>query len=158
MNPSSPSSTAINRLSRCNFITNSRVEDPIPKTRACFVLGSKSPSLSRKKRMGEKANCELFNEYGSIWIGSSFIAGYTNSNQPSTSNYRLDKVTFGTNWIAQAEQGGFYQAMSTTGCAYATGIYKDYDLDVTIKIQDFKSLKRYVKIDSDRVKGAINAL
>ncbi|MDZ8227747.1 ABC transporter substrate-binding protein [Nostoc sp. ChiVER01] len=68
-----------------------------------------------------------FIQYGSIWISSSFIAGCTNSNQPSTSNSQLNKVTFGTNWIAQAEHGGFYQAI-------ATGIYKDYGLDVTIKM------------------------
>ncbi|MCC5608562.1 hypothetical protein LC612_17655 [Nostoc sp. CHAB 5834] len=68
-----------------------------------------------------------FIQYSSIWISSSFIAGCTNSNQPSISNSRLDKITFGTNWIAQAEHGGFYQAM-------ATGIYKDYGLDVTIKM------------------------
>jgi len=24
----------------------------------------------------------------------------------------LDKVSFGTNWVAQAEQGGFFQAVS----------------------------------------------
>lgn len=88
MNPSSPSSTAVHRLSRRNFI-----------------------------------------QYGSIWICSSFIAGCTNSNQPSTSNSGLDKVIFGTNWIAQGEHGGFYQAS-------ATGIYKDYGLDVTIKMGD----------------------
>ena len=39
----------------------------------------------------------------------------------------LDLVTFGTNWFAQAEQGGFYQAV-------ATGIYQEYGLDVTIKM------------------------
>lgn len=39
----------------------------------------------------------------------------------------LDKVTFGTNWKAQAEHGGYYQAI-------ATGIYKKYDLDVTIRM------------------------
>lgn len=39
----------------------------------------------------------------------------------------LDKVTFGTNWKAQAEHGGFYQAA-------ATGIYKDHGLDVTIRM------------------------
>lgn len=42
-------------------------------------------------------------------------------------NRKLDKVTFGTNWYAQAEHGGFYQAV-------ATGIYKSYGLDVTIKM------------------------
>ncbi len=39
----------------------------------------------------------------------------------------MDKVTFGTNWIAQAEHGGFYQAI-------ATGIYEDYGLSGTIKM------------------------
>ena len=38
----------------------------------------------------------------------------------------LDEVTFGTNWKAQAEQGGFYQAV-------ADGIYERYGLDVTIR-------------------------
>jgi NitT/TauT family transport system substrate-binding protein len=37
----------------------------------------------------------------------------------------LDKVSFGTNWVAQAEHGGFYQAL-------ADGTYKSYGLDVTI--------------------------
>ena len=74
MNPPSPSSTAVHRLSCRNFI-----------------------------------------QYSSIWIGSSFIAGCTNSNQLQKSNSRLDKVTFGTNWIAQAEHRGFYQAIFTTG-------------------------------------------
>ena len=38
----------------------------------------------------------------------------------------LDEITFGTNWKAQAEHGGYYQAV-------ATGIYEDYGLDVTIR-------------------------
>lgn len=38
-----------------------------------------------------------------------------------------DKVVFGTNWFAQAEHGGFYQAK-------ATGIYKKYGLDVDIEM------------------------
>jgi NitT/TauT family transport system substrate-binding protein len=37
----------------------------------------------------------------------------------------LDKVTFGTNWVAEAEHGGFFQAV-------ADGTYKKYGLDVTI--------------------------
>ena len=37
----------------------------------------------------------------------------------------LDKVSFGTNWVAQAEHGGFFQAV-------ADGTYKKYGLDVTI--------------------------
>lgn len=38
----------------------------------------------------------------------------------------LDKVTFGTNWLAQAEHGGYYQAV-------ADGTYEKYGLDVTIR-------------------------
>ena len=38
-----------------------------------------------------------------------------------------DKFTYMTNWYAQAEHGGFYQAQ-------ALGIYKKYGLDVTIKM------------------------
>src|SRR4030088_969463 len=37
----------------------------------------------------------------------------------------LDKVSFGTNWVAEAEHGGFYQAV-------ADGTYRQYGLDVTI--------------------------
>lgn len=37
----------------------------------------------------------------------------------------LDKVSFGTNWVAEAEHGGFFQAL-------ADGTYKKYGLDVTI--------------------------
>jgi len=37
----------------------------------------------------------------------------------------LDKVTFATNWVAEAEHGGFYQAL-------ADGTYRKYGLDVTI--------------------------
>ena len=37
----------------------------------------------------------------------------------------LDKVAFGTNWVAEAEHGGFYQAL-------ADGTYREYGLDVTI--------------------------
>lgn len=38
-----------------------------------------------------------------------------------------DKVTILTSWYAQAEHGGYYQAQ-------ATGIYKKYGLDVTVKM------------------------
>ena len=41
----------------------------------------------------------------------------------------LDKVTFGTNWVAEGEHGGFYQAL-------ADGTYRKYGLDVTIVAPD----------------------
>jgi NitT/TauT family transport system substrate-binding protein len=44
---------------------------------------------------------------------------------PATAQTTLDKVSFGTNWVAEAEHGGFFQAV-------ADGTYKSYGLDVTI--------------------------
>ncbi len=38
-----------------------------------------------------------------------------------------DKIVFATDWLAQAEHGGFYQAL-------AEGIYRKHGLDVTIKM------------------------
>jgi len=38
-----------------------------------------------------------------------------------------DRIVFATDWLAQAEHGGYYQAI-------AEGIYKKYNLDVTIKM------------------------
>jgi len=38
----------------------------------------------------------------------------------------LEKVTFATNWLAEAEHGGHYQAV-------ADGTYKKFGLDVTIR-------------------------
>ncbi|WP_238845857.1 ABC transporter substrate-binding protein [Nostoc edaphicum] len=82
---------------------------------------------SPSSRAIHRLNHRNFIQYSSIWIGSSILAACTNSNQPSTSNSQLNKVTFGTTWIAQVEHGGFSQAITT-------GIYKDYGLDVTIKM------------------------
>jgi NitT/TauT family transport system substrate-binding protein len=44
---------------------------------------------------------------------------------PGQAQTALDKVSFGTNWVAEAEHGGFFQAV-------ADGTYKAYGLDVTI--------------------------
>ena len=39
--------------------------------------------------------------------------------------HALDRVTIGANWLAEAEHGGFYQAV-------ADGTYARYGLDVTM--------------------------
>lgn len=52
------------------------------------------------------------------------LGGWTGLSAPAAK--AADAVTFGTNWKAQAEHGGFYQAV-------ATGIYERYGLDVTIR-------------------------
>jgi len=44
---------------------------------------------------------------------------------PARAQTRLDKVSFGTNWVAEAEHGGFFQAV-------ADGTYAKSGLDVTI--------------------------
>ncbi len=44
---------------------------------------------------------------------------------PAAAQTTLDKVSFGTNWVPEAEHGGFFQAL-------ADGTYKSYGLDVTI--------------------------
>src|SRR6202140_2918697 len=43
----------------------------------------------------------------------------------ATAQNALDKVSFGTNWVPEAEHGGFFQAV-------ADGTYRNYGLDVTI--------------------------
>lgn len=68
-----------------------------------------------------------FLQYAAIGIASSVLAACGNKKQPPTSSSAMNKVTLGTDWVAEASQGGFYQAL-------ATGIYKDYGLDVTIKM------------------------
>lgn len=53
-------------------------------------------------------------------MAAGLIAGAS-----SVSALALDKVSFGTNWLAEAEHGGFYQAV-------VDGTYEKYGLDVTI--------------------------
>lgn len=80
-----------------------------------------------------RVNRRKFIQYSSLTIGSSLFAACNNNTSkisPTTttaSSSKLDKVTYGTNWFAEAEHGGFYQAV-------ATGIYQAHGLDVTIKM------------------------
>jgi NitT/TauT family transport system substrate-binding protein len=79
-----------------------------------------------------------FIKYSALAVSTGTIAACGSGNQTQTTENpanratspdlsKLDKVTFGTNWLAQAEHGGFYQAI-------ATGIYKQHGLDVAIKM------------------------
>ncbi len=54
-----------------------------------------------------------------VWVAAALSYAGVAAAQP------LDKVSFGTNWLAEAEHGGFYQAL-------ADGTYRKYGLDVTI--------------------------
>jgi NitT/TauT family transport system substrate-binding protein len=56
---------------------------------------------------------------------TAFLVAMVAAASPSQAQTALDKVSFGTNWVAEAEHGGFFQAV-------ADGTYQKYGLDVTI--------------------------
>ena len=81
-------------------------------------------------------NRRRFIQYGSFAAGTGLMAACANNTSTPEANTaetdaaetsELQTVTFGTNWYAQAEHGGFYQAV-------AAGIYEEYGLDVTIQM------------------------
>ncbi|MBE9191352.1 ABC transporter substrate-binding protein [Gloeocapsopsis crepidinum LEGE 06123] len=80
-------------------------------------------------------NRRKFLKYGSLALGTGLLSacvGTSNSttNAGSTSSTtfsKLNKVILGTSWFAQAEHGGFYQAV-------ATGLYQKHGLDVSINM------------------------
>lgn len=85
-----------------------------------------------------RINRRKFIQYSSLTLGSALLTACTNNSRKTSSESisptstptatgNLKSVTFGTNWFAQAEHGGFYQAV-------AKGIYKDHGLDVQIKM------------------------
>jgi NitT/TauT family transport system substrate-binding protein len=100
-----------------------------------------SPHYSPKSFYG--INRRKFIQYGALAAGTGLITACTgnqSAEQPAAgaspeasstaspaSTGELTKITYGTNWYAQAEHGGFYQAV-------ATGIYRDHGLDVTVKM------------------------
>jgi len=55
---------------------------------------------------------------GALWIATCLAFGFTAS--------AADTVSFGTDWKAEAEHGGYYQAI-------ATGIYRKHGLDVALR-------------------------
>src|SRR6201986_1149743 len=56
-----------------------------------------------------------------VWPASAEDKPAPGQSGPQT----LDKVSFGTNWVAEGEHGGFFQAL-------ADGTYRKYGLDVSI--------------------------
>ena len=57
-------------------------------------------------------------KYLGVWLSASLTL-------TASSAFALDKVRFGTNWLAEAEHGGYYQAV-------ADGTFAKYGLDVEI--------------------------
>ncbi|MFM7580197.1 MAG: ABC transporter substrate-binding protein [Microcystaceae cyanobacterium] len=67
-----------------------------------------------------------FLQWSSLLVGSGLISACRQAPQaPPKTDKDLEPVTLGLGWKAEAEYGGFYQAL-------AQGIYRDYGLDVTI--------------------------
>ena len=63
----------------------------------------------------------LFSTAGK-WAATALVVGFAFGTAQAED---LTKIKFGTNWLAEAEHGGFYQAV-------ADGTYKKYGLDVEI--------------------------
>lgn len=80
---------------------------------------SHSPSYRRRH----------FLKAGSLALGASLVIDQAKSFASPTLLVQADpkKLVFGTNWLAQAEHGGFYQAV-------AKGFYQKKGLDVSIKM------------------------
>jgi NitT/TauT family transport system substrate-binding protein len=60
------------------------------------------------------------------WPVAAFLTAMVTSLRPALAAPKMTPVTFGLDWRAEAEYGGYYQAL-------ATGIYKKYGLDVSIR-------------------------
>jgi NitT/TauT family transport system substrate-binding protein len=60
-----------------------------------------------------------------LHAGAAFAAFLSIGAGAALAQQKIDQTTFGTNWVAQAEHGGFYQAV-------ADGTYKKYNLEVKI--------------------------
>jgi len=85
-------------------------------------------------------NRRRFLQYGAMTLGTGLITACASSQSPSeqvespatsaspaSPSGELTKIVYGTNWYAQAEHGGFYQAV-------ATGLYAEHGLDVSIQM------------------------
>ena len=88
-----------------------------PSTSPRDAMSAASPSGAIKRLRPTRGRARA--------ICSAFAAIALTTLTAPASAQALDKVTFGTNWVAEAEHGGFYQAL-------ADGTYKRYGLDVTI--------------------------
>jgi NitT/TauT family transport system substrate-binding protein len=83
------------------------------------ATGVPHPIMGQNKRRSPTMNRAYLVRALTVSLFAAFAAVSTAHGQT------LDKVSFGTNWVAEAEHGGFFQAL-------ADGTYRNYGLDVTI--------------------------
>src|SRR5262249_26771286 len=95
-------------VSRVNFRARRRADKPV-------VAGHFGPKRRRRPMM------RMANVLPTLTLSLVLTGAAATAHAQTT----LDKVSFGTNWVAEAEHGGFFQAV-------ADGTYKKYGLDVTI--------------------------
>jgi NitT/TauT family transport system substrate-binding protein len=84
--------------------------------------GLKTTATQRRRQYFEKRRLQSMSTIRTASLG--LIAGALASTLAAPV-LALDEISFATNWVAEAEHGGFYQAM-------ADGTYEKYGLDVTI--------------------------
>ena len=77
---------------------------------------------SRRARVSRALETECGRDFECALRSMAALAGAIRFAGPA---FALDKVTFGTNWVADPEAGGYYQAL-------VDGTYAKYGLDVTI--------------------------
>ncbi|MEQ9332732.1 ABC transporter substrate-binding protein [Thalassobaculum sp.] len=95
------------------------------RRRATSSASAQSESARQPCRNGAVTGSRAKTKTSWRWIGSHALAGLAAA-LAALPAAALDKVTFGTNWKAQAEHGGYYQAV-------VDGTYEKYGLDVTIR-------------------------
>jgi NitT/TauT family transport system substrate-binding protein len=97
-------------------------------------IGNKSPtflasgrsSASAELRVGaEVARLRPVAQLGEWLMRHVGVWLFVGSSLTASSALAADKVSFGTNWLAEAEHGGYYQAL-------VDGTYAKYNLDVMI--------------------------
>jgi NitT/TauT family transport system substrate-binding protein len=82
-----------------------------------------NPALLLRALTGQSLTGQALTGIFAAWLMASPV--FAQSSAQSSTDGKLDKVSFGTNWVAEAEHGGFFQAV-------ADGTYRKYGLDVTI--------------------------
>ena len=89
--------------------------------------GADGGVLNRRAKPASFLRKRIVRQAFSLVLGFALVVAispFANA-QDRPPEQKLDKVTFATNWLAEAEHGGFYQAL-------ADGTYARYGLDVTI--------------------------